>query len=118
MSGARGDDHAVAPGHDAGRERQAVEEGRLLVITAVAVRVFEEPDHAARLALAVDAQRIIAHLDDPELAVGPPVDRDRVLDQRLAGDQLDLEPGAHRGSISSAACGDLRLRRHVFQADH
>ena len=80
-----GDQDAVAPGHHAGREAEAVEEGRLLVVAAVAVGVFQEPDDAAGLALAVDAQRVVAHLDDPELAVGPPLEGDRVLDQRLGG---------------------------------
>ena len=82
--GRAGDEHAVAPGHDAGRERQAVEEVGRLVVPAVAVGVFEDPDDAPRLPLAVDAERVVAHLDDPELAVGAPVEGDRVLDQRLA----------------------------------
>ena len=36
---------------------------------------------------------IVAHLDDPEPAVGAPVEGDRVGHQRLARDQLDREAG-------------------------
>ena len=82
VRGAR-DQDTLSPGHHAGREAEPVEERRLLVIPAVAVGIFQESDHAAGLALAVDAQRIIAHLDDPELAVGAPIEGDRVLDQGL-----------------------------------
>ena len=112
--GRRGDEHAVPPGHEAGGKRQAVEERRRLVVAAVAVRVLEEPDHAAGLALAVDAQGIVAHLDDPELAVGAPVQRDRVLDQGLAGGQLDLEPRRDADRVERGL-GRFRLPRHVLQ---
>ena len=80
--------HALPPGHHAGREAEAVEEDGRLVVAAVAVGVLQDADLAAGLALAVDPEGIVAHLDDPEPAVGAPVERDRVLHQRLGGDQL------------------------------
>ena len=58
---------------------------------AIASLVFEQADHAAMLSLAIQAQRIVAHLDNPELAVGPPVKGDRVLDERLGGGEFDPE---------------------------
>ena len=63
---------------------------------------------AARLALAVDAERVIAHLDDPQLAVGTPGEGDRGLHQRLGGDQFDLETGTQ---LPTAQGGLRRLRR-------
>ena len=74
-----------------GGKAESVEECRLLVVDSVAVLVFEVPDDTAGFPLAIESQRIITHLDDPELAVGPPVEGDRILYQRLGGDQLDLE---------------------------
>ena len=77
------------------------------VVPAVAVPVFEDLDRAAGRPLAVEAERIVPHLDHPEPAVRPPVEGDRVADQRLGGHQLDPEPRRRPGSIRSAASGDL-----------
>ena len=94
--GGAGDEQPVPPGEQAGREAEAVEEGGGLVVAAVAIGVLERADDAARLALAVAAEGIVAHLDDPEPAVGAPVEGDRVGHQRLAGDELDREAGRTR----------------------
>ena len=88
------DQDAFPPSSDAGRERQAVEEHRPLVGEPIAVDVLQKNDPAARLVAAAEAQRIIVHLDDPRFAVRAEVDRDRVDDQRLGGDQLDPQAGA------------------------
>ena len=111
VRGAR-DQHAFRQGITPVGKPEAVEERRLLVVAAVAVRVFEEPDDAAGLPLAVDAQRIVAHLDDPELAVGPPVEGDRVLDQRLGGDQLDREAGRDPDRFQATPRATCPAARH------
>src|SRR5262249_6542664 len=74
-----GDQHTLAPRQHAGRVAEVVEEDGRLVVLAGAPGVFEELDLAAELALAIDAERVVAHLDDPELAVRPPGHRDRVF---------------------------------------
>ena len=61
---------------------------------AVAVGVLEELHAAAGRSVAVDAKRIIAHFDDPQLAVRPPFKGDGVLDQRFRRHQLHREAGA------------------------
>jgi hypothetical protein len=89
--GGAGDDDAIPPGNHAGRESQPVEEDGHPVIAAVAVGVLQDADQASRLPLTVDPEGIIAHLHDPEPAVGAPVERDRVPHQRLRGGQLHRE---------------------------
>ena len=106
MSGAQATSTPLRQGMTPVGNAEAVEERRLLVVAAVAVFVFQVPDHAARLSLAVDAEGIIAHLDDPELAVGAPVERDRVFHQGLAATSSTLNPG-RTGSHLSEAAGDL-----------
>ena len=56
---------------------------------------------------------IVAHLEDPELAVGPEVDRDRVDDQRLGGDQLDAQArlGPERRAAPPRATAAAASRR-------
>ena len=88
-----GHDHALAPGHHAGGEVQPVQEHGGLVVDAVVVGVLEKADDAAWFAFAVHAQRIIAHLHHPQFSVRAPLEGDRVLDQRFAGDQLHFESG-------------------------
>ena len=88
-----------------------------LVVVAVAVGVFQTAHAAAVLALAVDAARIVAHLDDPQLAVRPPGHRDRIRHQRLGRDQLDLKarPSVRHGQRLR---GRLRTgKQHVLAAD-
>src|SRR5262249_38656812 len=86
-------EHALAPRKDAGWIAEIVEEDRRLVVGAVGFGLFEELDFAAELTLAVDAERIIAHLDDPELAVRPPGEGDGVHDERLGGHEFGCEAG-------------------------
>ena len=102
----RGDEHPAAPGHHAGGKRQAVQERGCFVVDSITVGVFQEPHDAPGLALAIDSERIIPHLHHPELAVGPPVQRDRVLHQRFARGDLDLEARRH------ANRAERLLRRH------
>ena len=93
MSGAQATSTPSRQGITPVGKPRSVEKRRLLVVSAVAVSVFQKPDDAAGFAFAVDTQRVVAHLDDPELAVGPPLEGDRVFDQGLGGGQLDLETG-------------------------
>ena len=55
--------------------------------------VFQKADNAAGFALAIQAERVIAHLHHPEFAIGPPLEGDGVEHQRFAGDQFHLEAG-------------------------
>ena len=93
--GSGGDDHAVAPGDEAGREAEAFGEHRGLVGATVTVGVPQDPDPAARFAAAVEAHRVIGHLDDPGVAGDVPVDRDGVEHERFGGDEVDGESVRH-----------------------
>src|SRR5262249_14504434 len=116
------DQHAFAPGHDAGWIFESVETDGGLVVLAVAFSALQALDPAARLPLVVETERIVNHLDDPELAIGSPVERDGALHQRLGGDQLDGETGARpegserlfrtqrRGSWLRSSVGDQLYR--------
>src|SRR5581483_1538973 len=122
------DDHALAPGMHAGGIAEVVEEDRGLVVGRGGGRLrfpakrfragrgspdsalsgfLEELDAAAGLVLAAGAEGIVAHLDDPELAVRPPGEGDGVHDERLGGHQLDREPGSHLDTLE-------RLRRRLW----
>src|SRR5262249_31283612 len=92
LGGGRHND-ALAPRHDTGRETDFVEEDRRLVVLAVTFGAFEKLDASPGLALAVYTERIVAHLDDPELAVRTPGEADRILHQRLRHDQFGDETG-------------------------
>src|SRR5262249_50721485 len=74
---------------------------------AIGLGLLQELDLAPRLALAVSAERVVAHLDDPELAVGPPGEVDGGHDDRLGGHQLDLEAGGgfHAGAGNGRRIG-------------
>jgi hypothetical protein len=50
-------------------------------------------DSTAGFAFAVDAERVVAHLNDPVFAVSAPLEGDWVFDQRFAGHEFDLKPG-------------------------
>src|SRR5207248_6626633 len=65
-----GDEDAILVREDAGGEADVVHEESHLVVGPVGFGLFEEFDLAAELVLAIDAERIVAHLDDPEFAVG------------------------------------------------
>src|SRR5262249_11866390 len=80
-----GHEDAAAPRQHAGRKAEVVEERGRLVVLAVALRAFEEFNLAAEFALAVGAERVVAHLDDPQLAVRRERERDGVLDLWLRG---------------------------------
>src|SRR5260370_28880139 len=75
--------NALAPRKDASRKTQVVEKNSRLGVLAVAICVLENLDAAARLALAVDTQRIITHVHDPELTVGAPGKSHLTLHHRL-----------------------------------
>ena len=68
-----------------------------LSIRPVAVRVFQHDDAADRVVLVGpgDVPHEAGHLDRPQAPVEIPVDRDRLLDQRLGGDELDAVAGRH-----------------------
>src|SRR5262249_47865171 len=83
--------NTVSPGHDPAGEAQPVQKRRLFVVDSVAVLVFKVADDTAGLSPPVDPERIVPHLEHPELAVRPPIKSDRILDQRLRGYQLDRE---------------------------
>ena len=89
------DKHAAVEDLHRARQNQAVGEHRALVHPAVAVLVLQHDDAADRivLVLATDVAHVAGHLDDPESSLEIPVNRHRILNQRLARDQLDGIPG-------------------------
>jgi hypothetical protein len=103
------------------RKNESVREDRPLVHRAVVVGVFEDDDSTDRIVLPgrLDVVHITRHLDDPEAAVGIPVDDDRILNERLARDQLETVTRRHvdrrellRGRTNRRFIGDgLYARR-------
>ena len=91
------DEHAAIEHFQPARQDEAVLKHRALVHAAVVVRVFEHDNLADRrvLTLRVDVGHVAGHLDGPHAAVAVPVDHDRVLNQRLARDELDAIAGRH-----------------------
>src|SRR5262249_48480120 len=56
-----GHEDALTPRHDTGRKADVIEKDRRLVVFAVAPGALQELDAPAGLALAIDAERIVAH---------------------------------------------------------
>ena len=99
--GGGADNHALPPRHHAGREIEPGKKQGRFVVPPVAVRVLQKPHVPARLPLSVDTHRIIPHLDDPELSVRAPLERDGISYERFLGHKLDgvarVDPkGLHR----------------------
>ncbi len=107
------DEHAAVEHLQPARQDEAVLKNGALVHAAVVVRVFEHDDLADRLVLAfrVDVGHVARHLDHPHAAFAVPVDHDRVLNQRLAGDELDAIAGRHGELLERLL---RRQRRRVF----
>ena len=95
----RGLAHEHALLEDLHRQRldQAVGEHRAPVHGAIAVRVLEHDDAADGLVLAgrLDIAHVAGQLDGPESSSRIPVDRDRILDERLARHQFEAVAGRH-----------------------
>ncbi len=112
----RGHQDPAAPGHDAVGKRDVVGEDRLVFIAAAAVPVFEDADAALEGLARRRAVGIVAHLDDPELAVFVEGHGHGTFQVRLGGDQFDPQPGSHAelpegllgGKRATDLCGFLR----------
>ena len=78
---------ALPPTHDSGGEVEAIEEEGGLIVFAIAIEVFEKANAPAWFA--VDAGGIVGHFCDPEFAVCPPINSDRILHQGFGRDEFD-----------------------------
>jgi hypothetical protein len=85
--GSRGDQNATPPAHDARRQHQRVREHARSLELPVAVSILEQFDPAGWR----NVQRITRHFHDEHPAILVDLHRDRALDVRLAGDELDPE---------------------------
>ena len=93
--GSGDDEGPLVPGQHGCREMQTVEENGHLVEFTGPLGIFEDLDPPTGLALVVQTERIVAHLNDPEPAVGPEAEAGRAGDKWLSGHQLDLEARPH-----------------------
>ena len=91
------DQHAMVEHLERPRQDQPVGEHRPLVHPAVAVGILQHDDAADRVVLVApgDVVHVAGHLDRPQASLRIPVDRDRLLNHRLARDELDVIPGRH-----------------------
>lgn len=106
------DDDAVFVKHAARGELDLVGKDGLFVHDAVAIRVGEDGDAIERFAVVVaglvgaavlprvhirlaEAVRILRRLDDPQAAFFIPVDVHGLVDERLGGDEAQIELGMH-----------------------
>ena len=87
------DDNALTPRDDACREIHTFEEDGRFVVAAITIGIFEKTNDSAGLAFAIDSERVIAHLDHPQLAVCAPIESNRVQHERFAGHQFHFEAG-------------------------
>ena len=92
-----GDQDAVAGERDRARQDAACRGRRCACRTSPSPWVSSRTDDVAHgglsSPLAVDVGHVAAHLDDPEAAVGVELHRDGIVDERLAGDELEAEAG-------------------------
>ncbi len=88
--GAVGDVDAAVAGLEAGGDQQAVGEDRHLVGLAGALGVFEDDDLVVRFLAGLDL-RIDLAAGDPEPAGRVEVHLDRLGQQRVGGEEVDLE---------------------------
>ena len=110
--GAVGDVGAAVAGLDAGGDEQAVGEDGRLVGLAVAVGVFEDEDLVVRLLARLDLRVDLARRD-PEPALRVEVHLDRLGEQRVGGEEVDLEPRRDDERLAlelRVGVGDLGVR--------
>ena len=99
-------------------QHELVEEDGLLVHRPVVVGVLEDADAAGRLKLGRGwhVLHVAGHLDDPQAAARVPVDGHRLLDHRLAGDELESIAGRQHGHLHRfGRSQDWRLVRDLLQ---
>ena len=60
-----GDEYAIAPRHQSGRKVHTVKKDRGFFVMAIAIEVFEKLDPTSRLAISIQAERIINHFNNP-----------------------------------------------------
>ena len=92
------DEHAASSTLNARGKHQAVSKDGPLVHRPVAIRVFEDDDAADGIELGSGPVRLrheARHFDRPQPPVGVPVDHDRIVDQRLGGDEFEPVAGRH-----------------------
>ena len=90
-----GHESAAADQRQRAGHHQTVEEHRPLVHPAVTVGVFEHDDasHFFKLAVAFDVGHVAAHFEHPQPALGIERDLNWIMNQRLGGNQFDVESG-------------------------
>ena len=104
--GGGGDDDAVAPGDEAVGKVQAFGKEGAVVVGAVGVAVFEDSDAAAAGAGVAEAERVVGHFDDPEAALGVPVEGDGVEDEGFGSDDLGFETGREAEGFEGIGGGE------------
>jgi hypothetical protein len=99
---------------DRARQDELVGEDRPLVHHAVAVGVLDHHDVVDRLVrvLAGRIRHETRHLEDPHAAVRIEVNRDRIDDERLAGNELDMVARRHHDRLLLLSC---RQRRRLLR---
>ncbi len=91
------DQHAAIEDLDGPCQLQAIREHRALVHPSVAVQVLQDDDPPDRIVLIPtgDVGHVAGHLHRPQPALRIPVDRDRLLDHRLACHELEVIARRH-----------------------
>ena len=64
-----------------------------MVVAAVAIAILQPADAPSMFSLAVEAERIVGHLGNPQPSGFIPLERDRIHHQRLGGHQFDSVAG-------------------------
>ncbi len=91
------DEHAAVEYLQPSRQNEPLLKHGALVHPSIGIGVFEHdnlPDRRV-LAAGIDVGHVSGHLDRPQAPLAIPVDHDRVLNQRLARNELDAIPRRH-----------------------
>ena len=110
--GCRGDEHASEARQHAVGKRKAVGKDSRMLITTIAIAIFQSSDPARGR-----RDRVVNHLGDVESTVLVPGDRHRAGDLGLGGHELDRQPGSANLKAASSSrgergplCGGFRAR--------
>jgi len=108
-------EHAVLQHLHRTRQHEAVHEDRGLVHPAVMIRVLEHHDASCGTIFSRTLQvgHVAPHFHDVHASVGVEVDGDRVLHQRLRGDELQ-SVAIHRMKTRALLFGRIHRRHQLF----
>ena len=103
-------DHSISVGIEPHRYVQAIGEGCHLVRTTIGVGILKNPDRIPPLLFQPNRVGILQSVADPETPAGIEGEIQRLVNLRLAGEELDLE-ALRQSEAGEFLSGSLRISR-------